>query len=766
MNRGNLSVNFLKSVKKSRFFQKTFLSYILVSCILFFIFQFINFYNIDANYRNTLNNMVLDSMKQADSVNTSILSSLHNQVTLMLSDDTGLINLIYQEDYPISAAMNSRKIYSEIKGMHSSIHSVSLLNFKTETALTDRSRTPLDQFDDDDLLSFIDSSKPSHSPYMLIPRKLGKTYVLTLLYYNYKEGALAINLDYDKYLSLLNLYSSYENINIRMANTYGNVIFSTDKTQFGSKLSEDPDYTYSDLHKKSPNGTYLMEESKADTTILLTGNSFGITYYAQIKHAVFNPNNPILTANILYSVIYLIVCLILSLLLSFITYFPLYRLNSGLYNAVNKGTKSEISPPENGNPGGKQDDIADLFDFYQKLIENNQELSQNKNDLLIHEMLTPAFGTFPLPSDTEGILQVLFPHKGFFTLIALVDMQPDSSLSKEEIALYHYSIQNIMEELLETDRVVIKSVSTTGSERLVMILNFEEYPGKSILAAIQNVQDIMLSQFDISISFSMGDVIWDVNDIYTSYHEARKRISYRFLAGKNAVISSDSILKYSDSSEYPSDIVKQIVLDLKHYNDKKAIENVNKFFDIIRTSQLHTAREYILRLLSTLIQSTSCIEASASLDIMMTDFFDYTIDDIRRLIIVSCQAVKESELEAKLHTPDKTDLINRIKLLVNEKLNDNMMSVAMIADEVGLSVNYVRSIFKNAENETLSTYITRMRIESICTQLSQTDLSIQEISLQMGFTNKTYFYSFFKKHVGMTPMQYKKEKRDGTISKE
>lgn len=52
-------------------------------------------------------------------------------------------------------------------------------------------------------------------------------------------------------------------------------------------------------------------------------------------------------------------------------------------------------------------------------------------------------------------------------------------------------------------------------------------------------------------------------------------------------------------------------------------------------------------------------------------------------------------------------------------------------------------------------YINISRVELAKKLLVETDLSTLEISAQLGLENTNYFYTFFKKHTGSTPNQYR-----------
>ena len=73
----------------------------------------------------------------------------------------------------------------------------------------------------------------------------------------------------------------------------------------------------------------------------------------------------------------------------------------------------------------------------------------------------------------------------------------------------------------------------------------------------------------------------------------------------------------------------------------------------------------------------------------------------------------------------------------------------MIRDNTGLSY---------------SDYIQKVRIDKACTMLAESREPIDQIIEQVGYRNKSFFYSIFLKQTGKTPSQYRRENA-GTLEK-
>lgn len=79
-----------------------------------------------------------------------------------------------------------------------------------------------------------------------------------------------------------------------------------------------------------------------------------------------------------------------------------------------------------------------------------------------------------------------------------------------------------------------------------------------------------------------------------------------------------------------------------------------------------------------------------------------------------------------------------------------------ISNELNINAAYLGQLFKSETGQLFSAYLNRVRIEAAQKLLEETSLSLNDISVQCGYVNISYFYNIFKKHTGKTPSQYRK----------
>ena len=80
-----------------------------------------------------------------------------------------------------------------------------------------------------------------------------------------------------------------------------------------------------------------------------------------------------------------------------------------------------------------------------------------------------------------------------------------------------------------------------------------------------------------------------------------------------------------------------------------------------------------------------------------------------------------------------------------------------VAAAVYVTSSYLSRIFRTETGMKITDYLTRCRIEEAKKLLSTTDHSVSDIAVESGFESFSYFSTVFKKVVGVTPVQYRKE---------
>ena len=84
------------------------------------------------------------------------------------------------------------------------------------------------------------------------------------------------------------------------------------------------------------------------------------------------------------------------------------------------------------------------------------------------------------------------------------------------------------------------------------------------------------------------------------------------------------------------------------------------------------------------------------------------------------------------------------------------LSLNSIAEQFYMNKCYLSRIFKEITGFTVNGYLHARRIQKARSLLIQNSMNISEVAEAAGYENLTYFERVFRKHTGMSPLEYRK----------
>ncbi len=101
--------------------------------------------------------------------------------------------------------------------------------------------------------------------------------------------------------------------------------------------------------------------------------------------------------------------------------------------------------------------------------------------------------------------------------------------------------------------------------------------------------------------------------------------------------------------------------------------------------------------------------------------------------------------------------ITDVMIYIVQNMETDLL-IPKIADQFFVSRDKLCRDFRKHVQMNIGDFITAARINAAKNYLLENTRTIKEVAMKCGFENDIYFYSFFKKHVGMTPKEYARVK--------
>lgn len=299
--------------------------------------------------------------------------------------------------------------------------------------------------------------------------------------------------------------------------------------------------------------------------------------------------------------------------------------------------------------------------------------------------------------------------------------------------------------------------------KIVLILSLDAVQPDILRERINAFQKRLKETMNVQTTMGAGKIYEDVKDIPLSYIEASSALDYRLVKGNNRVIFIDELSRQEDSLDsYPHKELEALKYLIKKGNASEVEYTLNNILNYIKTCNvpLFIARGICYDIVNTVWKSFTEINKE-----MLLSKIDYpnasemaefeTIDELTDLVKKSC--IKLSSFIKEYNATQEQSFVSEIVSYIQNNFTDYNFSIQNMADHFGMTLTNLSQYFKNQTGQTIIDYTTNLRIEKAKELLISTHLTLNEISMQVGYLNVSSFIRRFKQLTGLTPGQFEKE---------
>jgi AraC-like DNA-binding protein len=290
-------------------------------------------------------------------------------------------------------------------------------------------------------------------------------------------------------------------------------------------------------------------------------------------------------------------------------------------------------------------------------------------------------------------------------------------------------------------------------------------PQKELVLSLERFHGFICrtSGLPISVSISIGGMADSVNEWENCYHAAQELLKQRFVLGYGRIITRDLIdTSLLQGLNYPDELVTELETNIRDADKTLFLANYDRLLEILHR---YIYQEVVSVLLQVIMRCLRAMNFISPHNIPIKVAFDefnlifstmHTLGHTRawfsRMFDEYLLAIQNLE---DLKNDKYYQLTKQIQQYVMERHADPNLNVDHLAEIFGYSANYLSKIYKNLTGLYLHEYIKNVRIQHVKKLLKETKHSIHEISEMTGFANYNYFFSSFKKEIGLTPTVYR-----------
>lgn len=297
--------------------------------------------------------------------------------------------------------------------------------------------------------------------------------------------------------------------------------------------------------------------------------------------------------------------------------------------------------------------------------------------------------------------------------------------------------------------------------KLVLVINSDSNDPALYRDTVQAIMDRLLEQEQLAVSIGMGSFYDSYKLAARSYIESSTALDYRLVYGRNCLITPDISSGSSPvlSVSYPSDELEHLDAALLSRNTEEAISALQAIRSVLKlkSCDLHTSK-YICYEISSITNKhkhyADIIDSNSS-PLNIANLTDQS--SVESFFAALIALLESSANAAAAPAPlAQSGIGSRLVEYIDAHCLSYDFQIKNMAEHFSISPQYMRKLFKAQTGVSLSEYVSNKRIERSTYLLSQTDMSLQDITAEIGNSDISGFVRFFKQKTGLTPGQYRK----------
>ncbi len=207
-----------------------------------------------------------------------------------------------------------------------------------------------------------------------------------------------------------------------------------------------------------------------------------------------------------------------------------------------------------------------------------------------------------------------------------------------------------------------------------------------------------------------------------------------------------------------SDVCELIVLSFTFNSEKDDSDNHVSFTDFVEYIEDDATGDYLFLSLNKkndIVHILNRISREQIKPQVWGDFLSCLLI-IELFVLLSRTLKQDLEQSSKNRNLKLHELLNIAKEYIDNNY-DKDLTLSQVAKYIYLSDSYFAHSFKDKFGISPKSYILKVRIEAAKEYLKNTDTKVADVAKFVGFSSQQRFNDIFKKHEGVTPLNYRQK---------
>ncbi|MGQ8874795.1 helix-turn-helix domain-containing protein [Paenibacillus sp. TSA_86.1] len=343
-----------------------------------------------------------------------------------------------------------------------------------------------------------------------------------------------------------------------------------------------------------------------------------------------------------------------------------------------------------------------------------------------------------------------------------------------------FALMNVLQELSRDTEVQCWTEWITADRIAILFFSKEDgQEGQDLSKQIRIVAEECKSWVEqnlrISLSFGIGPVAEGIEAIHQSFTAAEAVMQRKLLMNGDVGEAETNEMQHPLLETYTylqmiADFVKRFRMSSGQWREQ--LEDIFKEFERnkLPDDEIRSLIQAMLQMLSREVSMMSeglqkelsedninnwlnAMEEAESLEDVKVLLFDSLTDLFRTYVAVT-------------ETKSYKAMVNEMKKYIEEQFTNPDLSLKHLSDRFQISGKHASYLFKTEFNMKFVDFVTELRMKETERLLLDTDQSLQDIAVKVGYANGITLGRVFKRVTGITPGDYRRMKKDQQASEE
>lgn len=448
---------------------------------------------------------------------------------------------------------------------------------------------------------------------------------------------------------------------------------------------------------------------------------------------------------------------ILAVILSKSNYEPIHEL---VQKIVESGDDVET-------PGRGVDEFEMIVRHWDEIQNKNEELIalvNRQRPMVVASCLRRILkGKFKTAEEMNAMLRSANINLGYAYNFVILLPVPVEENSGEEKSL---KIMRVLSDFM-LPSIHVYGLDMLKDDGIAIIINSQDKRiGHALVdvrkAVAEQLEQELMKEYGIEIPFYIGRIYDNPLDINRSFLETLAIATDYKMLGNQKTILFEEIGYEEQNLQYP--ILEQAlyIQCLKQANTEAALKALDNMIAEIRPLKSFVITQCLcFDIINITIKTLDQLKGFELKDVDLKKVITFgTLSEFHeKMIHLTTELCRQF---AEFKDSRNNELKSQILDYVNRHFGDSSMGLDAVADEFGVSANYLSRFFKQETGCSFIQYVTMVRMDRAKELLINGDRQIKEIVAEIGYIDVANFVRKFKGYEGVTPGQYREKMRLST----